>query len=104
MLACSYVRKTKERKRKRRAKIGVDRLTKGLPPLGAILKWQLLMFKRQLAMPFSHMPDFQLVCVIIEFSQGLETLISQKCFKSSTTTNLPIVNLLNLFLLSFISV
>jgi hypothetical protein len=36
MHACSDVRKTKERKRKRRAKIGVDRFTKGLPPLGAI--------------------------------------------------------------------
>lgn len=71
-----HVLKKHKKERKKRAKIGVDRLTKGLLPLGAILKWQLLMFKRQLAMPFSHMPDFQLVCVIIEISQGLETLIS----------------------------
>jgi hypothetical protein len=71
-----HVLEKQKKERKKRAKIGVDRLTKGLPPLGAILKWQLLMFKRQLAMPFSHMPDFQFVCVIIEISQGLETLIS----------------------------
>jgi hypothetical protein len=75
-----HVFEKQKRERKRGAKIGVDRLTKGLPPLGAILKWQLLMFKRQLAMPFSHMLHFQLVCVIIEFSWGLETLISFKMF------------------------
>jgi hypothetical protein len=44
------------------------------------LKWQLLMFKRYLAVPFSHTPDFQLVCVIIEFSWGLQTLIYLKMF------------------------
>jgi hypothetical protein len=72
--------KKQKKERKRRAKIGVYRLPKGLPPLGAILKWQLLMLKRQLAMPFSHMLHFQMVCVIIEFSWGLETLISLKMF------------------------
>lgn len=81
MHACSRVRETRERERKKKKpKFGVDKFIKGLPPLGAILKWQLMMLKRQLAMPFSHMPDFQSVCVIIEFSHGLETLIFLKMF------------------------